>query len=137
MMRERAYAMLCSCDIASSSALLWEGIMGSRQPAVLLRETVNVETFGEERKERLSTGRYTLIDVSCRGCYKKLGWHYLAAVSPVSPLCHIFFHMLHGPLTSYMLQSCAAAHQLQGLLQEARLALPGRSQPCKSVCSTL
>lgn len=58
--------------------------MGSRQPAVLLRETVNVETFGEERKERLSTGRYTLIDVSCRGCYKKLGWHYLAAVSPVS-----------------------------------------------------
>lgn len=75
--------MLCSCDIASSSALLWEGIMGSRQPAVLLRETVNVETSGEERKERLSTGRYTLINVSCRGCYKKLGWHYLAAFSPV------------------------------------------------------
>ena len=129
--------MLCSCDIASSSALLWEGIMGSRQPAVLLRETVNVETFGGERKEHLSTGRYTLINVSCRGCYEKLGWHYLAAVSPVSSLCHIFHYMLHGLFTSYMLQSCAAAHQLPGPLREARLALPGRSRPCESVCSTL
>ncbi|CAK0748600.1 hypothetical protein CVIRNUC_001845 [Coccomyxa viridis] len=72
----------CSCDIASSSSLLWEGIMGSRQPAVLLRDTVNVEQCGDERKERLSTGRYTLVDISCRGCYKKLGWHYLAATSP-------------------------------------------------------
>ena len=74
----------CSCDIASSSALLWEGIMGSRQPAVLLRETVNVEQCGEQRKERLSTGRYTLVDIKCRGCSKKLGWHYLEARSPVS-----------------------------------------------------
>ena len=57
--------------------------MGSRQPAVLLRDTVNVEQCGDERKERLSTGRYTLVDISCRGCYKKLGWHYLAATSPV------------------------------------------------------
>jgi len=58
--------------------------MGSRQPAVLLRETVNVEQCGEERKERLSTGRYTLVDINCRGCSKKLGWHYLEAVSTVS-----------------------------------------------------
>ncbi|CAL5225808.1 g8585 [Coccomyxa viridis] len=72
----------CNCDVASSSALLWEGIMGSRQPAVLLRETVNVERCGEERRERLSTGRYTLVDISCRGCYKKLGWHYLCAATP-------------------------------------------------------
>ncbi len=77
--------MLCSCDVASSTALLWEGIMGSRQPAVLLRETVNVERCGEERRERLSTGRYTLVDISCRGCYKKLGWHYLCAATPVGP----------------------------------------------------
>ena len=73
----------CSCDVASSSALLWEGIMGSRQPAVLLRETVNVERCGEERRERLSTGHYTLVDIRCRGCLNKLGWHYLCAVSPV------------------------------------------------------
>ena len=58
--------------------------MGSRQPAVLLRETVNVDQCGEERKERLSTGRYTLVDITCRGCSKKLGWHYLEAVNPVS-----------------------------------------------------
>ena len=57
--------------------------MGSRQPAVLLREIVNVERCGEERRERLSTGRYTLVDISCRGCCKKLGWHYLCAISPV------------------------------------------------------
>ena len=80
--------VLCSCDIATSSALLWEGIMGSRQPAVLLRETVNVERCGEERRERLSTGRYTLVDISCRGCYKKLGWHYLCAVTPVGLSIH-------------------------------------------------
>ena len=57
--------------------------MGSQQPALLLRETVNVERCGEERRERLSTGRYTLVDISCRGCYKQLGWHYLCAVTPV------------------------------------------------------
>ena len=49
--------------------------MGSWRPAVLLWETVNVEHCGEERKERLSTGRYTLVDISCKGCCRKLGWH--------------------------------------------------------------
>lgn len=45
-----------------------------------------MEQCGAERRERLSTGRYTLIDISCRGCCSKLGWHYLAAASPVSIL---------------------------------------------------
>ena len=84
MILTHSFGMLRSCDIASTGALLWEGIMGSRQPAVLLRETVNVERCGEERRERLSTGRYTLVDIACRGCCKQLGWHYLCAVTPVS-----------------------------------------------------
>ena len=69
--------------------------MGSRQPAVLLRDTVNVEQCGDERKERLSTGRYTLVDISCRGCYKKLGWHYLAATSPVGHWTHMICVHIH------------------------------------------
>jgi hypothetical protein len=57
--------------------------MGARQPAVLLRETVNVEADGATRSERLSTGRYTLVDVSCRGCGTVLGWRYEEASSLV------------------------------------------------------
>ena len=33
--------VLCSCDVASSSALLWEGVMGSPQPAALLKNLQN------------------------------------------------------------------------------------------------
>ncbi|EIE18204.1 hypothetical protein COCSUDRAFT_68340 [Coccomyxa subellipsoidea C-169] len=70
----------CSCDVASSSGLVWQGVMGAaRQPAVLLRDTVNLEPLGDARSERLSSGRYTLVDVTCRGCATILGWRYQEA----------------------------------------------------------
>lgn len=61
--------------------------MGARQPAVLLKETVNLAPDGGVRAERLSTGRYTLVDVSCRGCGTRLGWRYEEAASLVSCRC--------------------------------------------------
>lgn len=64
--------------------LVWEGIMGALlEPAVLFRETLNLEAMGERRSERLSTGRYTLTDVRCKGCSQKLGWRYIEAGSLV------------------------------------------------------
>ena len=56
------------------------------EPAVLFRETLNLEATGERRSERLSTGRYTLTDVRCKGCAKKLGWRYIEAASLVRGL---------------------------------------------------
>jgi hypothetical protein len=48
-----------SCDIASSDGFVWQGVMGAaRQPALLLRDTVNLESSGDARSERLTSGRY-------------------------------------------------------------------------------
>ncbi|CAL8469733.1 g9275 [Coccomyxa elongata] len=70
----------CSCDVASMSGLVWQGVMGAaRQPAVLLRDSVNLEPASEPRSERLSSGRYTLVDMCCRGCATVLGWRYKEA----------------------------------------------------------
>ena len=77
----------CSCDIASGRVLVWEGIMGALlEPAVLFRETLNLEATGDRRSERLSTGRYTLTDVRCKGCSTRLGWRYIEAASLVGRL---------------------------------------------------
>ncbi|KAK3269026.1 hypothetical protein CYMTET_22503 [Cymbomonas tetramitiformis] len=72
----------CSADVASSSAVIWEGYMGKQKPAVLVRDLVNVEAYAEARQERLSTGDYTLVDVWCRCCANPLGWKYLHATTP-------------------------------------------------------
>lgn len=69
----------CSSDVASSSALIWEGYMGIQQPAYLFRETVNVGPCSSEREERLATGVYTLVDVQCQCCSHVLGWKYIRA----------------------------------------------------------
>jgi len=53
--------------------------MGQRKPAYLCREIINVVPIGSERKEKLSTGEYTLINVECRFCGNLLGWKYLSA----------------------------------------------------------
>jgi len=53
--------------------------MGHRKPAYLCREIINVVPSGSERKEKLSTGEYTLINVECRVCSNLLGWKYLTA----------------------------------------------------------
>lgn len=58
----------CHCDVTSEDTLIWEGFMGASTPALLFRRAVNVEVCGGKRDECLSTGRYTLIDVRCRGC---------------------------------------------------------------------
>ncbi|KAK9806862.1 hypothetical protein WJX72_005266 [[Myrmecia] bisecta] len=69
----------CGCDLACSSALIWEGVMGPLQPAFLFRATLNINTCSEQRQQRLSTGTYTLVDVACRCCDTALGWKYLNA----------------------------------------------------------
>lgn len=58
------YICACGCDIASERVLVWEGFMGASTPALLFRDAVNVEASQELREERLSTGRYMLVDVS-------------------------------------------------------------------------
>ncbi len=87
------------------------------EPAVLFRETLNLEATGERRSERLSTGRYTLTDVRCKGCSQKLGWRYIEAASLVR--CRA----LHGrqPSTTSRMSPWAM------LPRHMRLALP---QPC-------
>jgi hypothetical protein len=72
----------CGSDIAETSAVVWEGFMGSQKPAVLLRDVVNVEPFAKHRNERLSTGEYTIVDIWCRICMTPLGWEYVSATSP-------------------------------------------------------
>ena len=64
------------------------------EPAVLFRETLNLEATGDRRSERLSTGRYTLTDVRCKGCSTRLGWRYIEAASLVRfhhPMIVTFF----------------------------------------------
>ena len=68
-------------DVAGFGALVWEGIMGPQQPALLLRRVLNVERAPEVRRERLSSGTYELASVRCRLCHTELGWRYLSAAS--------------------------------------------------------
>lgn len=72
----------CQCDVSSERSLVWEGYMGVSTPALLFRTAVNVHACGSKREEVLSTGRYTLVDVACRGCSTRLGWRYLTAARP-------------------------------------------------------
>jgi len=53
--------------------------MGNRRPAFLCREIVNIVPAGSERKEKVSTGEYTLVVIKCRVCLNPLGWKYLFA----------------------------------------------------------
>lgn len=69
----------CECDVACYSSLIWEGFMGAQQPAYLFRATVNLEPCSSHRQEALSSGTYTLVDVSCRCCAQQLGWQYIQA----------------------------------------------------------
>jgi len=77
--------------VAGFSALVWEGFMGTQQPAVLLRAVLNVERAPEVRTERLTSGVFDLASVRCRLCQAELGWRYLSAASqararrPLSP----------------------------------------------------
>eukprot|EP00877_Chromochloris_zofingiensis_P005580 jgi/Chrzof1/15022/Cz09g24090.t1 len=71
----------CRADVASSTALIWEGYMGSQQPALLFKQVVNVDPYSSHREERLSTGLYVLVDVECRRCCTPLGWRYVKASS--------------------------------------------------------
>ena len=99
--------------------------MGLRRPAVLLRETVNVEHCGKEHRERLSTRRYTLVVISCKGCYRKLGWHYLCAVSPVglpSPALCIDCACMAEAMGRYILvdtSCCRGIHTSQTVTAES------------------
>lgn len=74
----------CSNEVASEVALVWEGYMGANTPAMLFRNAVNLEVCSSERREVLSTGLYTLVDVHCRTCCAHLGWKYITAARPVS-----------------------------------------------------
>ena len=67
--------------MAGCGALVWEGVMGHQQPALLLRRVLNVERDPEVRRERLSSGMYELASVRCRLCHTELGWRYLSAAS--------------------------------------------------------
>jgi len=67
--------------VAGFSALVWEGFMGTQQPAVLLRAVLNVERAPEVRTERLTSGVFDLASVRCRLCQADLGWRYLSAAS--------------------------------------------------------
>ncbi|KAK9839267.1 hypothetical protein WJX81_004779 [Elliptochloris bilobata] len=71
----------CRADVAGFSALVWEGFMGTQQPALLLRRVLNVERAPEVRRERLTSGVYELASVRCRLCQAELGWRYLSAAS--------------------------------------------------------
>lgn len=42
----------CRADVASSTALIWEGYMGSQQPALLFKQVVNVDPYSSHREER-------------------------------------------------------------------------------------
>lgn len=53
--------------------------MGANIPAFLFRKGINVEPCGSLRQETLSTGNYTIVDVSCRSCCAVLGWRYIQA----------------------------------------------------------
>eukprot|EP00959_Pyramimonas_sp_CCMP1952_P133483 2791415-Pyramimonas_sp.AAC.1 len=72
----------CGTDVADASSVIWEGFMGSKKPAVLLRNVVNVWPYSARRVERLSTGEYQIVDVSCRICQTPLGWEYVSATLP-------------------------------------------------------
>lgn len=53
--------------------------MGSELPALLFSATVNMHRDVKPRKEELSTGLYTLVNVYCRDCGVELGWEYIEA----------------------------------------------------------
>lgn len=61
--------------------------MGRSIPALLFRTTVNLEGYGPEREEHLSSGRYVLADMQCRGCCTPLGWRYISAHNEVCTAC--------------------------------------------------
>mmetsp|Transcript_18670 Transcript_18670/g.56431 ORF Transcript_18670/g.56431 Transcript_18670/m.56431 type:complete len:128 (+) Transcript_18670:115-498(+) len=67
----------CSCNVASTSAVVWEGMMAVGRPALLFRDTLNLQRSAADRREHLTSGIFTLSDVSCRGCGSVLGWRYL------------------------------------------------------------
>lgn len=69
----------CGVDVACEAQLLWEGFMNVSTPAFLFKAAVNTQGASPPRQELLSTGRYKLHDVSCRGCSALLGWQYLWA----------------------------------------------------------
>jgi len=78
------FRCLCGMDVATEGSLVWEGFMGSQGrninvPAYLFRTSVNADVRGAPRQEVLSTGRYLLVDVTCRACCTLLGWQYLEA----------------------------------------------------------
>jgi hypothetical protein len=69
----------CLSDVALEKSTIWEGYMGSELPALLFSSTVNTHRDVKPRKEELSTGLYTLVDVFCRDCGVELGWEYIEA----------------------------------------------------------
>lgn len=70
----------CSCDVASTTAVVWEGltsVVGTGKPAFLFVKTSSLQYPTAERQEHLTSGVFLLKDVSCRGCGTVLGWRYL------------------------------------------------------------
>ena len=51
-------------------------------PAVLLKESVNVDTVGSVRVEKSPYGYCEIQDLSCRGCDTKMGWLYHGCSNP-------------------------------------------------------
>lgn len=70
----------CSCDVASATEKVWEGLMAADTPACRFRDTVNMTSM-DEREEHLTSGVYILADVQCKGCFTLMGWRYLKADS--------------------------------------------------------
>ena len=75
----------CSCDVAATSDIIWEGYMGANKAAFLFGKVLNLEPAAEPRKQQLSTGMFLLQDVRCRTCSTPFGWSYLKAWSQASP----------------------------------------------------
>ena len=74
----------CSCDVAATSDIIWEGYMGANKAAFLFGKVLNLEPAAEPRKQQLSTGTFLLQDMRCRTCSTPFGWSYLKAWSQAS-----------------------------------------------------
>lgn len=87
--------------------------MGVRQPALLFKATLNLDTAASLREEQLSTGCYVLADVTCRACLSPMGWSYLHASNEVL--------RRHGSIPLRVMRSSSAA--LRGFLARQKAGL--------------